>query len=416
MKVVLVHGRYANSWEALGLGLIAAYVKRHRRHVDFEFFQGCFDSDAAMYVGGLAAGVMAFSCTSPAFAHAASLAAAVKAKNPQVRTVIGGYHASAVPEQCLAAGFDQVVVGEGENALLQIIEGKRDPIVRGRPMQFLELPWPDRELIKNERNIRVAAAENHGVRMTSFQAHRGCPFQCTYCGDGQEKVVYGKPHRMGREREVGDLLAEIVAVSARYKLGFFKFCDSTWNQRVCWVNDFCRAKMASSAATLPWFANLHANAVTEEMVDLMWRSGCRQVAIGVESGSEKVLAAIGKGTTRASIARACGLAKAAGLHVRGYFILGVPEEDEQDLAETEAFAADLNLDEYGFSMLCPYPGSTYYREDADRFKDVDWSTADEYGNTFWRSHAVSNERLREWQRRLTAKFKERLTQRQPVTP
>jgi radical SAM superfamily enzyme YgiQ (UPF0313 family) len=415
MRVVLVHGRYANSWEAQGLGWIASYVKRHRPDVEFEFFQGCFDSDADIVAAGARADVVAFSCTTPSFAHAARLAAAIHEQNDRVRTVIGGYHASALPDACLAAGFDQAVVGEGEAAMLDVVNGNRSPIVRGGFMAFKDLPWPNRRLIRNERNIEVAARENGGRRITSFQSARACPFSCKYCADGAEKALYGGDWPPIRRRTVYDLLDEIAAVAAEYRLDFFKFCDGTWNSCAPWVKDFSRAKLASPVAALPFFANLHAALVDEESLALMVEAGCTEIGIGVESGSAKILKLIGKGTTRESIARACALVKRAGLHARGYFILGVPEETEEDLAQTEAFAEALDLDEYGFTILCPYPGSSYFARDPGRFAGIRWEETDEYRNDFWHAETVSNERLRDWQRRLTERFQGRLTQRQPET-
>jgi len=412
MKVVLVHGRYANSWEALGLGYLAAYVHNHEPAVKFEFFQGCFDDDSDIIAAGAKADIVAFSCTSPTFAHAVRLSAAIHEVSHRTRTVIGGYHASALPAECLAAGFDQAVQGEGEQALLDIVKGLRDPVVTGRPMDFEELPWPNRALIRNERNIGVAYREN-GLRITSFQAHRGCPFSCKFCADGAAKALYGGRVVACRSRPVQDLVDEITVVAWQYKLDFFKFCDPTWNATPEWVHTFCRAKRRSAVSELPWFANIHANLVDAPMFPAMYEAGCRTIGIGIESGSIPVLKGIGKATTRETISRACLLAKRAGLHVRGYFILGAPEETEKDLEETERFAEHLDLDEYGFTILCPYPGTFYHAQDRDALGGIRWEETDEYQNDFWATRTVANARLQEWQRRLTAKFRGRLTQRQP---
>jgi radical SAM superfamily enzyme YgiQ (UPF0313 family) len=401
MKVVLVHGKFWNSWEALGLGYIGAYVKKHRPDVDLHFFQACFDSDAEILEGCRGADLVAFSCTSPAFRHAVVLAADITA-----RCIIGGYHASALPLGCLAAGFDQVVIGEGEAALLAIVDGYKARTVAGAPLPFSDLPWPDRRLIRNERNIEVAARDT-GKRITSFQAHRGCPFLCKFCADGAEKVMFGGQTVRLRHRPVDDLIEEIASVTSEYRLDYFKFCDPTWNASAAWVDAFCEAKRKSPVAALPFFANLHANCVTREMTTIMRAAGCRDIGIGIESGSEKVLDEIGKGATRKAISLACEAVKEAGIRTRGYFILGMPNETEEDLQATERFAEELDLDEYGFSLLCPYPGTAYY--DPVKHGGVDWSQTDEYHNDFWRTETVSNARLREWQTRLMEKFGKRLT-------
>src|SRR5229473_1428862 len=106
MKVALVHGRYFNSWEALGLGYIGAYLRRHVPGIELAFYQGCFDDDDTIVRGSADADVVAFSCTTPTFPHAARIAQALKAINPAIRTVVGGYHPSASPVPCLSKGID----------------------------------------------------------------------------------------------------------------------------------------------------------------------------------------------------------------------------------------------------------------------------------------------------------------------
>jgi len=413
MKVVLVHGRYFNSWEALGLGYIAAYAQKHEPGVWMQAFQGSFDEPETIIKASRHADLLALSCTTPTAEWSVNLARKAKKVNPKLWVVMGGYHPSALAEAALVDGIDQVVVGEGEKAFLDIVRGNREAVVHGRPMDFSELPWPNRRLIQNERNIAEAAKENRGQRMTSFQAHRGCPFGCHFCADGACKVLLdGQPRRIVRQREAGDLLDEMESVRREYGLTYAKFCDPTWNSRVGWVLNFCEQKIRREM-TLPYFANLHASAVTEEMMALMAQSGCKDVAFGMESGSDRLLKSCGKGITTEMVWQAVEFAKKEGLRVRGYFMLGLPGETEDDLAETESFAASLKLDTYGFTILCPYPGTLYHRQSPERFASVDWTNAEEYTNDFWQTEAVSNKRLHYWQRRLTTRFAGKLTQRQP---
>lgn len=406
MKVVLVHGKYFNSWEALGLGYIASYLRSRVDGIELAFYQGCFDSDEEVVEACRDANIVAFSCTTPAFPYSASLGRLVKEANPNVHTVAGGYGPSAIPNDCLVEGIDQVVSGEGEDAMLQIVSGNRDNIVYGRPMDFSELHWPDRKLIHNERNIAVAQADT-GDRITSFQSHRACPFMCRYCLDGFNKVLYQNARKAQvRYREVGDLLNEMEAVAWEYGLDLAKFSDPTWNTNIDWVVEFCREKIRRDFR-LPFYPNVHATICNQEMIELMARAGCREVAIGIESGSPKILKQIGKGTTVETIRRCVKWSKEAGIIVRGYFILGMPEETNEDIELTESLADELDLDEYGFTILCPYPGTQMY--DGVAFADVDWEATDEYSNDFWRTRTLTNEQLKQWQNRLTERFAQKLT-------
>lgn len=411
MRITLVQARYFNSWEALSMGYIGAYLKRHLPDAEINFFQGAFDDDETIIAGAAKSDIVAFSCTTPTFPNALDLSRRLKAINPNIHTVVGGYHPSAVANDCLVPGIDQVVIGEGEAAMLDIVNGNRAKIVTGRIMSFDELPWPDRDLIKNERNIGVAFKDND-KRITSFQSHRACPFQCKYCLDGFNKVLFRTPEGTMpkkapvRYRPVTDLLDEMQHVTEKFKLDLIKFCDPTWNTQIEWVNDFCREKIRRNFTT-PFYPNMHATMCTEEMINLMKEANCYEIAIGVESGSDKILKQIGKGTTTATIRKCVEWAKAAGILVRGYFILGMPEENDEDLRLTESFAEELGLDEYGFTILCPYPGTQMY--DPKTAVTIDWSKTDEYSNDFWRTKYLTNDELKAWQQRLTTKFAKNLT-------
>ncbi len=407
MKLVLIHGQYRNSWESQGLGLIAAYVKKHLPHVAVSFFHGTMDSDKEVLAGCRDADIVGFSVTSPTFSYAERLAGQIKQFNPRAHTVLGGYHASALKERCLSPSINQVVVGEGEQAMVDILLGDRTPVLYGRPMEFSELVWVDRELIRNERHIQVAY-QSTGQRITSFQSHRGCPHGCRFCADGRTKALQGGRHVRIRYREPQDLVAEMWVVADRYQLDLIKFSDPTWNTHPQWVMDFCREKQLAKL-TVPFFANIHAAACSQRMFKAMADAGCTDIGLGIESGSERILRSMGKGITKDHVRRAVRWAQGEGIRVRGYFILGMPEESNEDLQATEDFAAELELGEYGFTILCPYPGTDFYSAE---LADKDWTGIDEYQNDFWRTNWLSNEELRGWQDRLTARFSQKLTNRQ----
>lgn len=405
MKVTLIHGKYFNSWEALGLGYIGAYLQKHVRDIELQFFQGFFDDSAIIIKEAQHSQIVAYSCTTPTFNYVKNIARQLKEINPKIKNVIGGYHPSAVPYTCLVPEIDHVVIGEGESALKKIFEGTEKKIIMGEKLAFNQLPWPDRKLIKNERNIEIAYKDNN-KRITSFHSHRGCPFMCRFCADGFNKVLYGKGKI--RHRDVHDLLDEMEAVGKEYQLDLMKFSDPTWNTDVNWVMDFCQEKI-KRGFTIPFYPNIHAATCTEEMFQLMAEANCYEVAIGIESGSPKILRQIGKGTTIPKIKYSISWAKKAGILVRGYFLLGMPDETIEDLQLTDRLAEELELDEYGFTILCPYPGTQMY--DNEKFKAVNWEKADEYSNDFWESNFITNNHLKEIQHYFIEKYKNKLTPR-----
>lgn len=407
MRVVLVHGKYFNSWEALGLGYMGAYIKKIFPEVEISFYQGCFDDEKIIIDDCVNSDIAFFSCTSPSFKYCVDIAREIKSQNNKVHTVLGGYHPSSLPQESLVDGIDQVVIGEGEGAAVEIINGNREKMLTGRRMRFNELDWPDRDLIKNERNIGVAYKDN-GTRITSFQSARACPFGCQYCADGYCGVLYGGRSAKVERRDIDDLISEMIFVKEKYSLDFIKFSDPTWNTNLQYTKDFCKEKIRRGL-DIPFYPNIHARVVDDEMLELMAKANCSEIGLGVESGSPKILSQIGKTTNKDHIRNAVKLSHKHGIKVRGYFILGMPEETEEDLVLTEEFAEELDLDEYGFTILCPYPGTKMYHDNPEKFNHIDWSVTDEYINDFWETKYLTNAQLQEWQRRLTKKFSERLT-------
>lgn len=409
MKLTLIHGKWFNSWEALGLGYLASYIRKHEPNCEITFWQGCFDSDDAIIADASTADIVAFSNTSPTVTHSVNLGRAIKKENPNVWTVTGGYHPSAVGRKALVENaIDQVVIGEGEDALLRIMRGDRRPVITGRMMKFDELEWPDRTLLKNERCIDVAE-ELTGVRITSVHSHRGCVFRCKFCADGAVKVLFPgtswKHDALIRYRDPEDIVDEMAYIAKKYNLGLIKKAAPTWNLSRAWVHEFCKAKIRKGVE-VPFYPAIHAGIMDDETAQLMREAGCVQAALGIESGSDKILREVGKGTTKKSIRRCVTALQKAGIAVRGYLIFGMPEEDWGTVRETIEFVDSLNLAEAGATILAPYPGSVYFNE--EEHGHILWDQVDEYQNDFWHSNYLSNAELKEAQALFADKFQSTL--------
>jgi radical SAM superfamily enzyme YgiQ (UPF0313 family) len=115
------------------------------------------------------------------------------------------------------------------------------------------------------------------------------------------------------------------------------------------------------ARKMSWRCFVTGNTVTEPMLSLMAESGCKEVAIGIESGSDRVLRVIHKCSTSEKNKKLIQMAHAAGIRVKGFFIIGLPGESEDTIAETDAFINECPCDDYDFSLLSVLPGSNIYR-------------------------------------------------------
>lgn len=403
MKVVLIYGKYLNSWEALSLGYIGAYLKSNLKNIEIAFYQGCFDDNETIIKGCLDADIVAFSCTSPTFFYALNIARALKKNSPWIHTVVGGCHSSALPEDCMVEGVDQVVIGEGEVAMLDIVKGNREKIVKKPYIKDLDfLPFPDRSLIKQERNIQQAFKDN-GYRIASIFSSRGCPFKCTFCAS---HTIWS---RKVRYRSADNILDEFEQLVKDLKIDFVKFSDDTFVIKKELVREFCEKKLRRNIKT-HWGCNIRPNLADEELLRLMKKAGCKEVWIGVESGSPKILKEMRKDIDLDKIRWVFELTAKLGFFRRAYMLLGMPEESLDDIKLSERIVDEIKPDAVGFTILAPYPGTLYYNPELHR--NVDWSTVDEYENRITRTKFLSNEDLHREQQRLISKYRKNIVFRQ----
>jgi radical SAM superfamily enzyme YgiQ (UPF0313 family) len=409
-KIVFVQPKVgfqgASFWDALGLGYIISYIKASGFSGQIEFYSGAFDPDETIVKACEDADFVGFSCTSPQLKHALQLASKIKMVNPECKTILGGWHPTSMPSSTLRqSNVDYVVVGEGEEGMLRLLNGEaKERIVHSEPIKNLDmLPWSDRDAIKVERHIQLAYREN-GERITSIMGTRGCPFRCVYCSE------FLMTRGLIRMRTPSKLVDEVEYVVDKYKIDLLKFVDAEINKSVGWVKNLCRELM-DRRVDVEFEANIHAAFADKEMFQLMRRAGFRQINIGVESGSPRILKAMRKGTTINQIRNVFKWSKQAGLLRRAYFMVGMPEETPEDVKLTFKLAEEIEPDWIGCTILCPYPGTEIYMRDPDRFKDWDWSVCDEYGNPYWRTEAFSNEDLKAIQKSFMEKFKDRLCYR-----
>ena len=401
MKIVLIQPYYFNIWESIGLGYIGAWIKENfQNNIDVEFYQGYFDNHETIVEGCKNADIVAFSVTSPVFHETLELATKIKKVNKSVRIVLGGWHPTAVPNDCLKHDqIDQVVVGEGEHAFLKIINGDDSKIVQGTNFDINNI-FPDRLLIKNGRTIDLAE-KMIGKRVTSVQSKRVCPFNCTFCSERNVTGRFNRSTNPVRVRDPKHIFEELNWLKSEYEINYFKFTDATWNTSVEMVVAFCEEKLRQGF-DMPWEANVHCSFVTKEMLAIMKKANCNQFNAGVESGSQKILRDMKKGLLIPKIKETFKWGKELGMERRGYFILGMPNETKEDVKLTEKLVDEIQPDEFGITILCPYPGTDHY--DPKTMKNINWNVMDEYSNPFWETEHFSNQELKINQKYLMDKY------------
>ena len=330
--------------------------------------------------------MVGISVVTPKVYQAIELAEYIKKEHPSITIATGGPHATLVPERLLkdCASIDYVVQGEGElrlNALIERLESRANPegldgiaflrdgeLINTPPTSFISdlnaLPMPDRELIDIERysNYLKTSASPATTMMTS----RGCPYRCIYCS----KPVTGEKLRVTTPKKV---IKELLHLKNEYGIKEIIFYDDSFTLNKRRAMEICDL-MIENKLDIKWQCETRVNLVTEELLQKMKDAGCYMVAFGIESGSDRVLKILKKGVTTEQVERAMGFAKKVGIHVVGYFMLGIPGETVDEIKETIRFAKKLNPDYAQFAVATAFPGTELYKmAKADNKINDDWS-------------------------------------------
>ena len=289
---------------------------------------------------------------------------------PGVILVVGGPHPSAWKERCLieCAALDAVVCGEGEHIMTGLVGALADGAslahvegvvwrdagrIRTNPARpFVSdldaLPLPARSLVDLRRYIPTLTCYRR-LPSTPVIASRGCPYECIFCHSV----------RNVRFRDPEHVLAELEVLVGQYGIRDVTFYDETFTLNRPRAMQLC-AGMLRRGLDLTWAANARPERLDAELLLEMRRAGCWRLLFGIESGSQRVLDAMKKGTTIAGIERAIGLARASGIETHGTFIFGTPGETYADGLETIRFAKELGLDYAAFGGMAPLPGTELY--------------------------------------------------------
>jgi anaerobic magnesium-protoporphyrin IX monomethyl ester cyclase len=299
------------------------------------------------------------------------------ARRSGARVIAAGPDVSDAPAAYLRAGADLTLVGEGLSALLELLprldeqpDANTETLVRGLSgVAFFSggkvlnasgskgLPlvheaglaaW---DLVDIDR-YRGVWMKAHGYFSLNMAASRGCPFRCNWCA----KPIWGNQYL---QRHPTDVAAEMAHLKRAFSPDHIWFADDIFGFRVDWVTEFAAAAKAVDAR-VPFSIQTRADLISERMAKALRDAGCTEAWIGAESGSQKVLDAMNKGTTVSEILSARERLKAVGIRV-GFFIqLGYLDERLEDILATRDLLTLAQPDEIGVSVSYPLPGTKFY--------------------------------------------------------
>ena len=302
---------------------------------------------------------------------------------PQAVIIAGGEHVTAAPEQSLeeCPEIDYAVLGEGEVTVVELIgalEDKRDPAnvaglcykrdgvavrtpSRQRVRDLDSLPWPAWDLIPIETYVRYSLTYGVGEERTMpMLATRGCPFECTFCSN---PTMWTTRWYARSPKDVAD---EIEYYVQRYGATNFDFHDLTAIIRKDWIKEFC-GELMSKKLDISWQlpSGTRSEALDEEVMQLLAKSGHRNLVYAPENGSEQVLKAVKKKVNLRRMRQSIRSAVRNGISVKLNIVLGFPTETRWDMMKTYGFLARsawIGVDDIGVAIFIPYPGSQLFRE------------------------------------------------------
>ena len=340
--------------------------------------------------------------TTPEFHIATDLIRRVKRYNPDIITMMGGAHVSAIPQETLkdCPDIDYVVVGEGEESIKRIVREKpKERIIISESVPDLSmLSLPARHLLDYER-YRSTEPGKGLIKTDSMETSRGCPSRCTFCYHMHAKVRFRDPIKVVDEiekshRETGAVL--------------FNFFDDTFTLKKDRAIAICD-EIIKRDLNLTFYCFTRADTLSKELLEKMKQAGFIRMTMGIESGNQEMLNRYNKGTKLDQYERAYRWMTELGLETRGSFILGGPFETHQTIQDSIKFAKRLPLYRAGVNILTPYPGTKLYDtamkgDNGLRLLCNDWKEYRRWGTSVVETDVLSSPDLEYYQKKFLREF------------
>jgi anaerobic magnesium-protoporphyrin IX monomethyl ester cyclase len=360
--------------QPLGLAYLAAVLKRAGHDVNLidAAVSNLTDQQIVDEVRQFNPDLIGITTLTPRYRIALALAMLLK-EELGIPVLIGGSHVTALPDETMRTGcFDFAVLGEGETTIVDLVEAlernrdlstvkgiayrKDGRVMMTEPRPLIEnldtIPFPARELLPPLSEYRPSPAACRRLPQATMMTSRGCPYRCAFC----DRAVFGN---FARTRTAQNVVDEMELLVTRDGAREIRFWDDIFNIDQQRVVSICE-ELISRKLDLPWNCLARATHMNETVLKAMAKAGCWQVDYGIESGNQTILNGVMKGQTLEQVERVVKLTRKAGIGVRGFFMLGLPGENESTMRDTIRFAKRLDLTSAVFHITTPFPGTDLF--------------------------------------------------------
>ena len=329
----------------------------------------------------------------------AAFAMIAAAKSAGARVAVNGSDASDYTAAYLAAGADAVIVGETDATFAELVQtwtddpradlggvaglalpgGPRGANPRFTPPRRAvtdldRLPFPAWNLIDVKR-YRDAWTAAHGRFSWNACTSRGCPFGCNWCA----KPVFGRRYT---QRTPANVAEELSRLETSVRPDHVWFADDIFGLTPAWVESFA-IEVGHRKARIPFSMQSRVDLMTPTAVAALADAGCEEVWLGVESGSQKILDAMDKGTSIEEVGDATSRLKEHGIRACWFIQLGYSGEEWDDVLATRDLIRAERPDDIGVSVAYPLPGTAFYdRVRAELSTKANWSDSDDLAMLF----------------------------------
>jgi anaerobic magnesium-protoporphyrin IX monomethyl ester cyclase len=287
----------------------------------------------------------------------------IKKVSPKTIVVIGGAHPTLMLEEVeKEKEIDYIITGEGEISFTELLksiqQGKPSSnVIKGIVPEDLDaLPFADRGLFKDlEYPLMVEGFDRPFV---SLIAGRGCKFNCSFCQPA-ERMIFGK---RVRRRSPTNVIQELKILREKYHFKSMMLHDDCITEDRNWVVEFCRLYVENGFSQ-PFACQSRSDILcrNEEMVALMTKAGLKVFFIGFESGNQRVLNFLRKGTKVEQNYKAAEICRKYGVKIWANYMMGIPTETKEEVLDTVKMIQAIKPDHYSPAFFTPHPGSDLFK-------------------------------------------------------